>query len=381
MGVDSLEREWGDLKVRSGDSQLVKKVKEVKPPLPISNRERRKQLHVENYVDQQLGLDIWDWDQDRLIALSIDLAFRCGLHRILRVSLANFSSYLYALADQYVPTNSYHNFTHATDVLLMLCHMLLECRAAIRMTEYEVAACFLAAHAHDVGHPGTNNRYQVAAKTSLGEKYGSAATLETYSADLGKELLCQHHILDALSSTEKQQVLSTFRSSILGTDMAEHHTTVIALRHLPDDFYTQNYPQKRPGRTQYTNGNTHALSLPALILHASDISGPTRQTVAIWLTRSLAVTREFVSQGDCERANHIPVTESFDRLILMSEGLDGFQRRENEFTRGLVLPYYREVERVWNGIRPLREAIEENLRGWDELDREAVTKLWGGIFV
>jgi len=244
------------------------------------------------------------------------------------------------------------------------------------MTEWEVIACFLAAHAHDVGHPGTNNQYQVAAKTALGQKYGENATLEAYSADLGRELLDKHHILSKISTQHRSSVFSTFTSAILGTDMAQHYSTCLALKHLPNDFYSQDDP---PQRT--LNGDTtHALSLPALLLHAADISGPSRQNVTIWLTRSLAVTREFVYQGDCERANQIPVTESFDRLVLQPEGLDGFQRREIDFTKGLVLPYFRDVERVWNGIKPLRVAIEENLRGWEELDKNYVSRMWGAIF-
>jgi hypothetical protein len=318
-----------------------------------------------------------------MIALAVDLAYRVGIHQTLNISLVNFCSYLNALADQYIPTNTYHNFTHATDVLLVTCHLLLECGGTSRMTEWEVAACFLGAHAHDVGHPGTNNRYQIAAKTALGEKYGADATLESYSADLGQQILEDHEILGNISPQDRLSVLATFRSCILGTDMAQHQTTCLALKHLPNDFFTQNYPPKRPGRAPFPgNGDyTHALSLPALLLHAADISGPSRHSVAIWLTRSLAVTREFVYQGDCERANHIPVTEAFDRLILQSEGLDGFQRRENEFTRGLVLPYYRDVERVWSGMKPLRMAIEENLRGWDAMDKKGVTRLWRAIFV
>ena len=377
MGVGSVEREWADLK-QTRDHSVVKKVL-------FSRRGRqltqiRKELRDQRYEEQQLGLDIWTWTRDQLIALSVDLAYRVGIHRTLDIPLNTFINSLEALADQYVPTNTYHNFTHATDVLLVLCHLLLECGGAAKMSEWEIAACFLAAHAHDVGHPGTNNRYQVAAKTPLGQKYGADATLEAYSADLGQQLLDEYGILSKISPQDRLAVLATFRSSILGTDMAQHHVTCQALRHLPDDFYSQNYPPKRPGRA--SNGDcTHALSLPALLLHAADISGPSRQGLTIWLTRSLAVTREFVYQGDCERKNHLPVTEAFDRLVLQSEGLDGFQRRENDFTRGLVLPYFRDVERVWSGIKPLRVAIEDNLGGWDLLDRKFVSKLWQGIFV
>jgi hypothetical protein len=251
------------------------------------------------------------------------------------------------------------------------------------MTKWDVAACFLAAHAHDVGHPGTNNQYQIAAKTALGKKYGAAATLEAYSADLGEQLLDESHILSNISLEDRAAVISTFTLTILGTDMAQHYATCLALKQLPDDYYTQNYPSKRPGRavTEKNGDLTHALSFPALLLHAADISGPSRQNVTIWLTRSLAVTREFVYQGDCERKNQIPVTESFDRQVLQPEGLDGFQRRETEFTRGLVLPYFRDVERVWNGMKPLRVAIEENLREWEALDKVYVSRKWVDIFV
>ena len=315
-----------------------------------------------------------------LIALSVDLAYRVGLHRTLKLPLASFCFYLQDLAAQYVSSNTYHNFTHATDVLLVLCYLLLQCGGNTRMTPWDVTACFLAAHAHDVGHPGTNNQYQIAAETPLGKKYGADATLEAYSADLGQQLIEQHSILFNISTSDASIILSTFRSAILATDMAQHKATVLEIRRLPKDFYTQNYPTRRLGR-QPTNGDfTHPISLPALLLHAADISGPSRQNVAIWLKRSLAVTREFVYQGDCEREHHIPVTESFNREVLKSEGLDGFQRRENEFTKGLVLPYYREVERVWSGIKPLRVAIETNLGGWEELDRKYVSRMWGAIF-
>jgi len=249
------------------------------------------------------------------------------------------------------------------------------------MSDLEAAAVFLAAHAHDVGHPGTNNRYQVSAQTSLGNKYGANATLEAYSADLGQELLDKHQMLSNIDPCDRLMVLSVFRSSILGTDMAQHYTTSAALRHLPADFYIQDYPPKRPGRTQVNGDHAHALSLPALILHAADISGPCRQDVAMWLTRSLAVTREFIYQGDCERKNGLAITESFNRDVLLAEGLDGFKRREIEFTKGLVLPYYRDVERVWNGIAPLRAAIEENLQQWEQLDRDSLSRMWSAIFV
>jgi len=249
------------------------------------------------------------------------------------------------------------------------------------MTELEVAASYLAAQAHDVGHPGTNNQYQIAAKTPFGTKYGEHATLETYSADLGQELLEQCHVLSNVPAQDRSILLSAFRSTILGTDMAQHQATCSALQRLPANFYTYNYPLKQP---RLTNGDsfptTHALSLPALLVHAADISGPSRTNVAIWLKRSLAVTREFVHQGDRERENCLPVTASFDRRVLQPEGLEGFQRREIEFTSLVVLPYYLDLERVWNAIRPLRVAIETNLREWRQLDKTNVTNLWIGIF-
>ena len=138
------------------DTEYVKRMKEVcLPPPPLSSPhlfvsqltegKLRKQLHTEHYVEQQLSLDIWEWKLDKLIALSTDLAYRIGLHQTLKLPLLNFVSYLQRLADQYIATNTYHNFTHATDVLLVLCHLLLQCGGSSRMTEWEVVGCFLAA--------------------------------------------------------------------------------------------------------------------------------------------------------------------------------------------------------------------------------------------
>jgi 3'5'-cyclic nucleotide phosphodiesterase len=314
--------------------------------------------------------------------LSINLAQRIGLHHTLHLSLSTYVSYIEALADAYYDSNSYHNFTHATDVLLVICHLLLRCGARQHMSQWEEVACFLAAHAHDVGHPGTNNKFQVLAKTSLGTKYGTQATLEVYSADLGEELLLKHGVLDSIDPVNRAKVLSVFRSSILATDMAQHVPTCLALRHLPADLFGTDYPLKHSPQTNATNGDyVHALSLPALLLHAADISGSCREGITPWYTRSFAVAREFIYQGDCERANRIPVTESFDRQILLSEGLDGFQRREKDFTKDLVLPYYKDVERVWNGMSPLRSAIETNLAAWEDLDKELLTKTWKDIFM
>jgi hypothetical protein len=57
----------------------------------------------------------------------------------------------------------YHNAGHGWDVAFMVYYMLLDLGVAdqLSLTKSELAALFIGALGHDIGHPGVNNIYQV----------------------------------------------------------------------------------------------------------------------------------------------------------------------------------------------------------------------------
>jgi len=82
MGVGSVEREWADLKQ---NARPQRRQEGTLLETWTSLTQIRKELRDQRYEEQQLGLDIWTWTRDQLIALSVDLAYRVGIHRTLDI--------------------------------------------------------------------------------------------------------------------------------------------------------------------------------------------------------------------------------------------------------------------------------------------------------
>jgi hypothetical protein len=59
--------------------------------------------------------------------------------------------------------NPYHNCGHGFDVAFMVYYMVQDLGVAhqLSLTKFELIALLIGALAHDMGHPGLNNIYQV----------------------------------------------------------------------------------------------------------------------------------------------------------------------------------------------------------------------------
>ena len=78
----------------------------------------------------------------------------------------------------------YHNQVHAADVTQNICYMIesCDCKFLLNMTPFEVLTTVLSAAAHDLGHPGTNNAFEVKTKTDLAFFYNDTSVLENMHA-------------------------------------------------------------------------------------------------------------------------------------------------------------------------------------------------------
>ena len=65
--------------------------------------------------------------------------------------------------------NSYHNFTHVTDVTQYMYTLLLATHVADKLEPIEVTAAFLGAVCHDLDHPGLSNTFQNNENTPLSQ--------------------------------------------------------------------------------------------------------------------------------------------------------------------------------------------------------------------
>ena len=117
----------------------------------------------------------WNFDTDFLTACSNghpvvtlgDYMFK-RYHLTKRLGLAPGAVTLFfeGVEEGYLP-NSYHNSTHAADVMFSMFFLVKTSGLLHYSSDLEVAASVVAALAHDIGHPGVNNRYLVNSKHAI----------------------------------------------------------------------------------------------------------------------------------------------------------------------------------------------------------------------
>eukprot|EP00804_Cyclotella_cryptica_P029032 CCRYP_005238-RA/>CCRYP_005238-RA protein AED:0.08 eAED:0.08 QI:63/1/1/1/0/0/2/513/414 len=147
-------------------------------------------------------------------------------------------SFLRSLEAQYSTTQKYHNNIHAADVLQTLHSMI---RMGIgdlseSLSTVDVFAMLLAAAAHDVGHPGTNNLYQINAQTNLAIVYNDKSPLENMHASKASQLVKSAHLLEDFSREQANLVRSKMIQAILTTDMAHHFNSVSYIENVISRF-------------------------------------------------------------------------------------------------------------------------------------------------
>ena len=81
---------------------------------------------------------------------------RFELHKTLRCSESTLQNWLALIEANYHRSNSYHNSTHASDVLHATAFFLEQDKIKEICDDVDGAICLLAAAIHDVDHPGKN---------------------------------------------------------------------------------------------------------------------------------------------------------------------------------------------------------------------------------
>ncbi|KAF7650408.1 hypothetical protein LDENG_00126590, partial [Lucifuga dentata] len=88
----------------------------------------------------------------------------------------------------YHSSNSYHNSTHAADVLHATAYFLRKERVKSGLDQLDEVAALIAATVHDVDHPGRTNSFLCNAGSELAILYNDTAVLESHHAALAFQL-------------------------------------------------------------------------------------------------------------------------------------------------------------------------------------------------
>ena len=221
----------------------------------------------------------------------------------------------------------YHNDLHAGDVMQTVYTIFVKGNLGVKMKldELDIFSILVAALCHDFKHPGTNNAYNINARTKYAMRYNDLHVLENYHISQTFKVLSnkKYNIFQNLSPEEYRISRRRMIDAVISTDMAKHTKVVTAAKtktELYDIIKGKNFTKIFEDIPDDDSKNNKQLielynrqqCLLNMIVHTSDISNPAKpdKISQQWTQR---VYDEFFVQGDLEKENKLPVSNFCDR--------------------------------------------------------------------
>uniref|UniRef100_A0A8C8DKL2 Phosphodiesterase n=1 Tax=Oryzias sinensis TaxID=183150 RepID=A0A8C8DKL2_9TELE len=260
--------------------------------------------------------DSWDFDVFTLEAatmkrpltyLGLKIFSRFGVCEFLNCPEATLRSWLQVVEANYHSSNSYHNSSHAADVLHATAYFLCKERVKQSLDPIDEVAALIAATVHDVDHPGRTNSFLCNAGSELAILYNDTAVLESHHAALAFQITTRDDKCNIFKNIERNEY-RTLRQAIidmvLATEMTKH------FEHVNKFVNSIN----KPLAALEENGvRRNRILVKRMLIKCADISNPCRpQELCIeWAGR---ISEEYFAQTDEEKRQGLPVVMPvFDR--------------------------------------------------------------------
>ncbi|KAJ7994587.1 hypothetical protein DPEC_G00251020 [Dallia pectoralis] len=273
--------------------------------------------------------DSWDFDIFNLEAacmkrpltyLGLKLFSRFGVCEFLSCPEATLRSWLQVIEANYHSTNSYHNSSHAADVLHATAYFLCKERVKQSLDQIDEVAALIAATVHDVDHPGRTNSFLCNAGSELAILYNDTAVLESHHAALAFQITTRDDKCNIFKNMERNEY-RTLRQAIidmvLATEMTKH------FEHVNKFVNSINKPlaaleenggicDEEAVKNILTSPDNRIL-VKRMLIKCADISNPCRplELCIEWAGR---ISEEYFAQTDEEKRQNLPVVMPvFDR--------------------------------------------------------------------
>ncbi len=252
----------------------------------------------------QVDIDTWDFDVwalsvDQLIYVIEGIFKGLGFSQRFNTSEQTVHNWISLLSENYQHDNYYHNFRHGFNIFHS-CYLYLTTTSVGKILRgLDKYNLLLAAIAHDVGHPGTNNSFGINTKSDIAITYNDISILENYHAATMFKLTFspESAVFSGLSPERYVKVRKTIVEAILGTDMVRHSEHV-------------KWITSQQGVMANADPETCTKYL-SCVLHCADVGNPTLPW-RVASRYSVACAEEFKSQVAQERELGIPITSFMD---------------------------------------------------------------------
>ncbi|XP_041092728.1 high affinity cAMP-specific and IBMX-insensitive 3',5'-cyclic phosphodiesterase 8B-like [Polyodon spathula] len=258
-----------------------------------------------------------------LTYLGLKIFARFGVCEFLNCTEATLKSWLQVIEANYHASNSYHNSTHAADVLHATSYFLQKERVKGSLEQLDEVAALIAATVHDVDHPGRTNSFLCNAGSELAVLYNDMAVLESHHAALAFQLTTRDRQCNVFINMERTQY-RTLRQAIidmvLATEMTKH------FEHVNKFVNSINKPMAAIEETSSNsegcdcecpasikNSPENRLLIKRMLIKCADVANPCRplELCIEWAGR---ISEEYFAQTDEEKRQGLPVVMPvFDR--------------------------------------------------------------------
>jgi len=179
----------------------------------------------------------WDYDVVELERLSshrplfylgFDILVEFGILNLFKIEETTLRNWLGLIESNYRSSNTYHNSTHAADVLQASAYF---CRSQCMenfLDPTDFLALLIASICHDIDHPGRTNAFLCNVSHELAIMYNDSAVLESHHSATTFKVTCQAaenknvNIFQNLEPENFKMIRKSIISMILATDMTQH---------------------------------------------------------------------------------------------------------------------------------------------------------------
>uniref|UniRef100_A0AAZ3PNN7 Phosphodiesterase n=1 Tax=Oncorhynchus tshawytscha TaxID=74940 RepID=A0AAZ3PNN7_ONCTS len=294
-----------------------------------------------------------------LTYLGLKIFARFSVCEFLSCSEATLRCWLQVIEANYHASNSYHNSTHAADVLHATAYFLRKEKVKGSLDQLDEVAALIAATVHDVDHPGRTNSFLCNAGSELAILYNDTAVLESHHAALAFQLTVRDiksNIFKNIDRTQFRTLRQAIIDMVLATEMTRH------FEHVNKFANSINKPMAAiEESTSIRNSPENRLLIKRMMIKCADVANPCRplELCIEWAGR---ISEEYFSQTDEEKREALPVVMPvFDRNTC------SIPKSQISFIDYFITDMF-DAWDAFASLPGLMEHLSENYKYWKGLD-------------
>ncbi|XP_043947614.1 high affinity cAMP-specific and IBMX-insensitive 3',5'-cyclic phosphodiesterase 8 isoform X4 [Drosophila biarmipes] len=249
-------------------------------------------------------------DYHPLLYLGMEMFRRFDVFATLNIDENVCKAWLAVIEAHYRKSNTYHNSTHAADVMQATGAFITQLtnKDMHVMDRMEEATALIAAAAHDVDHPGRSSAFLCNSNDALAVLYNDLTVLENHHAAITFKLTLGDDKINIFKNLDKEtykSARSTIIDMILATEMTRH------FEHLAK--FVSVFGGEEPREHNPQTDEETSILMRRMLIKVADVSNPARpiQFCIEWARR---IAEEYFMQTDEEKQRHLPIVmPMFDR--------------------------------------------------------------------